>query len=164
MNQSWGYNASDDNYKSPEEIIHALVGAAGRGANLLLNVGPRPDGAIGPEFTERLRPWAGGSKTNGPAVYGTRRGPIRLQPWGVSTLRDGHEGEAPAIYLHILKPDVHVDLLPEELVEFDAIPLGKTTPLEARSGERPGETGNAGRGPNTVTTRSSCCRPPAPVG
>ena len=30
------------------------VGAAGRGANLLLNVGPRPDGTIGPEFVERL--------------------------------------------------------------------------------------------------------------
>src|SRR6185503_17359511 len=50
MNNSWGYNATDDHYKSPEQIIHALVGAAGRGANLLLNVGPRPDGTIGPEF------------------------------------------------------------------------------------------------------------------
>ena len=96
----------------------------------MLNVGPRPDGAIGPEFAERLTTVGRWLKTNGPAVYGTRRGPIPPQPWGVSTFRDGHEGEAPAVYLHILKPNVHAIVLPEELVEYDAIPLGKTTPLE----------------------------------
>ncbi len=41
INNSWGYNAADTRYKSAEQIIRALVGAAGRGANLLLNVGPR---------------------------------------------------------------------------------------------------------------------------
>ena len=40
MNQSWGYNARDTKYKTPEQVIHALVGAAGRGANLLLERGP----------------------------------------------------------------------------------------------------------------------------
>lgn len=130
MNNSWGYNAADNHYKSPEKIVHALVGAAGRGANLLLNVGPRPDGAIGPEFAERLTTVGRWLETNGPAVYGTRRGPIPPQDWGVTTFRDGHRGEAPAVYLHVLKPDAHTIVLPEELVEYDAIPLGKTTPLE----------------------------------
>ena len=55
INQSWGYNARDTRFKTAEQLIHALLGAAGRGANLLLNVGPRPDGTIGPEFTERLQ-------------------------------------------------------------------------------------------------------------
>ena len=49
INDSWGYRAADTHYKSPEQLIRALVGAAGRGANLLLNVGPHPDGTIGPE-------------------------------------------------------------------------------------------------------------------
>jgi alpha-L-fucosidase len=130
MNQSWGYNATDDHYKSPEQIIQALVGAAGRGANLLLNVGPKPEGAIGPEFTERLLTVGRWLESNGQAVYGTRRGPIPPQPWGVTTLRTGGDGEAPAIYLHILKPDVKSITLPEEMVEYEAIPLGKTMPLK----------------------------------
>lgn len=130
MNQSWGYNKTDDHYKSPEQIIHALVGAAGRGANLLLNVGPKPDGAISPEFTDRLLTVGRWLESNGQAVYGTRRGPIAPQPWGVSTLRTGRDGEAPAVYLHILKPDAHTIMLSEELLEYDAIPLGKTAPLE----------------------------------
>ncbi|MDR3622133.1 MAG: alpha-L-fucosidase [Paludisphaera borealis] len=130
MNQSWGYNATDDHYKSPEQIIQALVGAAGRGANLLLNVGPKPDGTIGPEFTERLLTVGRWLESNGEAVYGTRRGPIPPQSWGVTTLRTGRDGKAPAIYLHLLKPDAHSIMLPEELVEYDAIPLGKATPLE----------------------------------
>src|SRR5271157_5752080 len=76
MNQSWGYNARDTNFKSPEQVIHALLGAAGRGANLLLNVGPRPDGTIGLEFSERLVAVGKWLETNGKTVYGTRRGPI----------------------------------------------------------------------------------------
>ena len=40
LNDSWGYNAADVHYKSSEQLIRALVGAAGRGANLLVNVGP----------------------------------------------------------------------------------------------------------------------------
>jgi alpha-L-fucosidase len=130
MNQSWGYNAGDDRYKTPDQIIHALVGAAGRGANLLLNVGPKPDGTIGPEPAERLLAVGRWLESNGRAVYGTRRGPIPPQTWGVSTLRTGRDGEAPAVYLHILKPDVATITLPEEMVEYDAIPLGRTTPLK----------------------------------
>ena len=46
--QSWGYNARDTKFKSPEQADpRPASGAAGRGANLLLNVGPRPDGTIG---------------------------------------------------------------------------------------------------------------------
>lgn len=44
MNHSWGYYINDDNYKSVKELIHLLVGAAGRNANFLLNIGPEPGG------------------------------------------------------------------------------------------------------------------------
>jgi alpha-L-fucosidase len=130
INGSWGYNASDDRYKSPEQVVHALVGAAGRGANLLLNVGPRPDGTIGPEFTERLLAVGRWLESNGTSVFGTRRGPIPPRPWGVTTRRTGRDGQAPAVFLHVLDPEVKSIELPEELVEFEAIPLGKATPLK----------------------------------
>ena len=63
MNRSWGYNAKDHKWKSAKECIHYLVGSAGRGANLLLNVGPRPDGTIQPEAVKRLGPPATMSRT-----------------------------------------------------------------------------------------------------
>jgi alpha-L-fucosidase len=55
MNNSWGFNLTDEHYKSPAELIRYLVRAAGSNANFLLNVGPMPSGEIQPEFVQRLR-------------------------------------------------------------------------------------------------------------
>src|SRR5204863_296625 len=76
MNDSWGFNLTDHNYKSLRDLIHYLVKAAGQGANLLLNIGPRPDGTIPPEAEERLRAIGEWLSTNGGAIYGTRAGPV----------------------------------------------------------------------------------------
>ena len=54
MNNSWGFNLLDTNYKSTKDLLHLLVKAAGYDANLLLNVGPMPNGRIQPEFVARL--------------------------------------------------------------------------------------------------------------
>lgn len=130
MNRSWGYNARDDHYKSPEEVVRALAGAAGRGANLLLNVGPKPDGTIGAEFTERLMTVGRWLELNGKAFYETRPGSITPQPWGVSTERRTASSQPPTIYLHVLKPDVKELILPEFLAASVVQPLGKPNPLE----------------------------------
>lgn len=129
MNRSWGYDAGDRDYKSPEAIVRALVGSAGRGANLLLNVGPKPDGSIPTEAAERLLAVGRWLEANGKAVYATRKGPIPPQPWGVATSRDASGGRAPTIYLHVLDPAVKAVVVPELLAEAVALPLGKTTPL-----------------------------------
>jgi len=126
MNQSWGYNARDTQFKSPEQVIHALLGAAGRGANLLLNVGPRPDGAIGPEFSERLVAVGKWLETHGKTVYGTRRGPVPPQPWGVSTIVASKPED---VYLHVLKPESAIPL-PIKIGSFTPFAYGKTTPLK----------------------------------
>ena len=55
MNNSWGFNIKDDNYKSVTAIIHYIVNAAGRNANFLLNVGPMPNGKIQKEFQDTLK-------------------------------------------------------------------------------------------------------------
>jgi alpha-L-fucosidase len=130
INDSWGYNAADAHYKSAEQIIVALVGAAGRGANLLLNVGPRPDGTIGPEFSRRLLDVGKWLSTQGESVYGTRRGPIAPQPWGVSTAK-GSTDRPTAIYLHILKPKAVATLITlKQAVSWTPYLFGKTTPLK----------------------------------
>ena len=73
------------------ELVHYLVNAAGRDANLLLNVGPRPDGTIDPESAERLRgigEWLG---VHSATVKGTRGGPVAPQDWGVTTHTDAFD-------------------------------------------------------------------------
>ena len=106
MNQSWGYNASDHNYKSTRELVQYLVRAAGNNANFLLNVGPRPDGTIQPEFVERLQQMGKWLSENGDSIYGTRGGPIAPHPWGVTTQKGN------TVYVHILDWPDPVLLLP----------------------------------------------------
>ena len=96
INDSWGYNSDDTNFKSTKDLIHYLVKAAGNNANFLLNVGPRPDGTIQPEFVERLQELGMWMRKNGESIYGTRGGPIEPMSWGVTTQKENK------IYLHIL--------------------------------------------------------------
>ena len=55
MNGMWGYKITDLDYKSSKTLIHYLVRAAGRNGNLLLNIGPQPDGKLPATAVERLR-------------------------------------------------------------------------------------------------------------
>jgi alpha-L-fucosidase len=73
MNNSWGYNPRDSEWKSTKQLLGQLVSCAARGCNYLLNVGPDPDGVIPEESVERLREIGIWMKTNGEAVYGTER-------------------------------------------------------------------------------------------
>ena len=106
MNNSWGFNLTDRRHKSARELIHYLVKAAGYDANLLLNVGPMPDGRIQPEFVERLKEIGQWLEKNGESVYGTRGGPIPPRSWGVTTTKGD------TVYVHVLDwPDAAL-LLP----------------------------------------------------
>ncbi|WP_158826191.1 alpha-L-fucosidase [Mucilaginibacter lacusdianchii] len=98
INNSWGFNLVDTTYKSHAQLVNLLVKSAGNGGNLLLNIGPMPNGEIQPEFVERLH-WMGEwLKTYGPSVYETQMGYIRPQKWGCITQKDN------ILYIHPLKP------------------------------------------------------------
>lgn len=100
MNGMWGYKITDQNYKSVGTLVQYLVGAAGRGANLLLNIGPQPDGALPAAAVERLEGIGEWLRTNGETVYGTEAGPVAPRDWGVTT-RKGDK-----VYVHVLNwPD-----------------------------------------------------------
>jgi len=101
INNSWGYNAHDHNHKSPEHLIRLLAECAGRDANLLLNVGPKPDGTIQAEHIERLEAVGRWLRANGKAIYGTRGRVFSSTPWGAATRTNG------SIYLHIWNPPEH---------------------------------------------------------
>ena len=96
MNNSWGFNVTDRSFKSVTQLIHYLVRAAGFGANLLLNVGPRPDGTIQPEAAERLRDLGRWMDQFGSSIHGTRAGPITPREWGATTQRGD------TIFVHVL--------------------------------------------------------------
>jgi alpha-L-fucosidase len=96
MNNSWGFNITDTAWKSVPQIIGYLVRAAGSNANLLLNIGPRPDGTIQPEAAERLRVVGEWLQTYGTSIYNTRGGPIPPRTWGVTTQRGD------SVFVHIL--------------------------------------------------------------
>ncbi|HET7373045.1 MAG TPA: alpha-L-fucosidase, partial [Gemmatimonadaceae bacterium] len=107
MNESWGFNITDRRFKSTRDLIGYLVRAAGNDANLLLNIGPRPDGTIQPEAAERLRAIGDWLRVYGPSVYATRGGPIQPRPWGVTTRRGD------SVFVHVLDWPDDVLALPD---------------------------------------------------
>ncbi|MDD3107956.1 MAG: alpha-L-fucosidase [Alistipes sp.] len=106
MNGMWGYKIADQNYKSTKELIHYLVKAAGKDANLLLNIGPQPNGAMPDTAVQRLREMGQWLAIYGETLYGTRNGIIEPQPWGVSTQKKNK------LYLHILNLQDHTLSIP----------------------------------------------------
>jgi alpha-L-fucosidase len=70
FNGSWGYMPSGIDWRSTREVIGMLRQCAGGFGNLLLNVGPAPDGSVPPEAVERLIPVGRWLAANGEAVYG----------------------------------------------------------------------------------------------
>ena len=106
-NGSWGYNITDRNYKTVGQVIQLLVGAAGRNSNLLLNVGPMPSGIIQAEFRDTLAGAGKWLERYGESIYGTRRGPLGPQSWGVTTQKEKK------VYLHLFSaPEANIILLP----------------------------------------------------
>ncbi|HKT25845.1 MAG TPA: alpha-L-fucosidase [Terriglobales bacterium] len=96
LNGSWGFNIGDSKYKSSETVEEMLVRAAGNNSNLLLNIGPMPNGEIQQEFVDRLHAVGEWLSTYGESIYGTRGGPIPPGDWGVTTQK------ADKVFVHVL--------------------------------------------------------------
>jgi alpha-L-fucosidase len=70
FNGSWGYMPAAIDWHPVRSVLSMLRTAAGGNGNLLLNIGPAPDGSVPPEATERLVPVGKWLAKNGEAVYG----------------------------------------------------------------------------------------------
>jgi alpha-L-fucosidase len=106
INDAWGFNIGDRNYKSVESIEELLIRAAGNNSNLLLNIGPMPNGEIQDEFVTRLRAVGEWLSRYGEAIYGTRGGPVPPADWGVTT----QHGDK--VYVHVLNWNAPLLALP----------------------------------------------------
>ena len=112
INGSWGFNLQDRKHKTEKELIHYLVKAAGYGSNLLLNVGPMPNGKIQPKHVKSLNMIGDWLKENGSTIYKTRKGPISPNENFVSTQRGNK------VFLHLLNPKLntlHMDKVPVKI-------------------------------------------------
>ena len=74
INDSWGYQGRDMNYKSPEQIIRIFAQCIGMGGNLLLDIGPMADGTIPAQQVEVLRMMGRWTTKHAQAIYGTVAG------------------------------------------------------------------------------------------
>ncbi len=74
MNDSWGYQPSDNNYKTPYQLIRTFVDCISNGGNLLLDVGPKADGTIPEEQIAILKAFGRWTAKHSEAIYGTRAG------------------------------------------------------------------------------------------
>jgi alpha-L-fucosidase len=71
MNGSWGYQAADDDWKTPKQIVRNLITCSRDGGNYLLNIGPRADGSV-PEDSVRILSSVGRwMERNGKTIYGS---------------------------------------------------------------------------------------------
>jgi len=101
----WAWGGANDGVKSPAACIEMLIRAAGGDGNILLNVGPRPDGVIDPEQANLLKDIGAWLAKHGESIYGTRGGPWKPTAALASTRKGNH------IYLHALKStDGHIVL------------------------------------------------------
>ena len=74
MNDSWGFQHNDKNYKTPNQVINILVDCINKGGNLLLGVGPKADGTIPDEQVNILKELGRWTSKHSEAIYGTRAG------------------------------------------------------------------------------------------
>lgn len=95
LNNHWGYSSTDIDYKTPKQVIHALVECVSKGGNLLLNVGPDATGVIPDESVAILQEVGQWMKRNGDSIYGAGCSDLSKPEWGRYTQKGN------MLYAHI---------------------------------------------------------------
>lgn len=96
LGNAWGHVANDE-YKSAAKVIHLLTEIVAKGGNLLLGVGPGPDGTLNDKQVTRLKEIGAWLEVNGEAIYGTRS--IEKYQDGKTFFTKGKDGRIYAIVL-----------------------------------------------------------------
>ena len=105
INNTYGYNKHDTDWKSHTEIIRMLVDIASNGGNYLLNIGPKADGLIPAESVRVLQEVGKWMDKYGRSIYGTTAVPIEKPSWGRCTAKGNK------LYLHVFDWPVNGELI-----------------------------------------------------
>jgi len=124
MGGPWSWGGKDRNdTKSADYCTRVLINCAGGGGNLALNTGPSPEGEIFPQDIENYLQMGKWLEKYGESIYGTRGGPYKPGPWGVSARKDNK------IYLHIMQNwpggELKLPALPAKILNAKALAGGK---------------------------------------
>jgi len=92
INDSWGYQVNDKNWKTPYEIITIFADVISNGGNLLLDFGPKEDGTIPHEQVHVLKELGGWNKKHADAIFGTIPGLPQGHFYGPTTLSKDSTG------------------------------------------------------------------------
>ena len=106
LNDTWGYNKDDNNWKDADQIIRLLLKINSRGGNYLLNIGPDARGVVPPASIEILDKIGGYVRENNEAIAGTKRVsyyPYELD-WAEFTQKDYK------LFVHVMHPQIRVGL------------------------------------------------------
>ena len=95
LNDSWGYQRADDDWKSSRTIIRNLIQCARDGGNYLLNIGPKPDGSVPEESVRVLTEVGAWMSTNGDTIYKSDLCEVRRSNYASFT-RTGN-----TLYMHV---------------------------------------------------------------
>lgn len=105
LNNSWGFNSRDDDWKSSKLIINTLVNCVSKNGNLLLNVGPDSQGTIPEPSRKVLREVGEWMKINGESIYGCYDATLPKPDWGYFTQKEN------VIYAHWTNEQIgHINL------------------------------------------------------
>lgn len=96
LNAHWGYSARDKEYKSPKQVVRALVECVSKHGNLLLNVGPTAKGEIPSESLNILAEVGKWMRLHSDSIYGCGIADLPKPEWGRYT-QNGNK-----LYAHIL--------------------------------------------------------------
>ncbi len=100
MNDHWGYNKNDQNWKSAQTLVRNLIDCAIKGGNYLLNVGPTSEGLIPEPSLERLTAIGDWMQVNSESIYDTSASPFATRlPWGRCTTKVS--GNVTRLFLHV---------------------------------------------------------------
>jgi len=99
MNDNWGYNSYDTNWKTAGDLVRMLVDIASKGGNFLPNVGPTSLGDFPLESVARLMDMGAWMRINGESIYGTQASPFPKLEWGRCTRQDIDGGTR--LFLHV---------------------------------------------------------------
>ena len=86
INNNWGFQQSDTNWKTPYEIITIFADAVSNGGNLLLDIGPRQDGSIPEQQVHVLKELGAWNKKHDEAIFGAEAGIPQGHFYGPTTL------------------------------------------------------------------------------
>jgi len=102
MNNSWGFQGNDRDYKTPNQVIRIFTDCISMGGNLLLDIGPKADGTIPEEQVNILKELGRWTDKHKEAIYGSKAGLPPGHFYGPSTI--SKDGEI--LYLFLTqKPD-----------------------------------------------------------